>query len=131
MPEELIQEVVSSRAPGEWWEAAACAGAARELFFAPLISQGRWKPFCSSCPVVDVCFWSAMVEEERDESGYRFGVRGAAPPSLRRKVASVTYAGYARKRLDQALDAWRHSRADNENAAPSLADDGGAEAVGF
>lgn len=131
MPQTLIQEVAPSPArPVEWQDAAACAGAARELFFAPLIREGRWKPFCASCPVADACFWAAMVEEEGDDSGYRFGVRGGAPPSVRRKVAEVTFAGYARKRLDQVLDAWRKSQAARDGAATAPADDA-AEAVGF
>lgn len=113
----------------EWQDVAACAGAARELFFAPLIKEGRWRPFCASCPVVDVCFWSSMVEEEADDSGYRFGVRGGAPPSVRRKVAAVSYPGYARSRLAQALAAWRQFRAESEEAVS--AGDVGAEAAGF
>ena len=113
----------------EWQDAAACGGAARELFFAPLIKEGRWRPFCSACPVADVCFWSAMVEEEADDTGYRFGVRGGAPPSVRRKVAAVTHPGYARRRLEQALDAWRHSGPEDETAAaPPAASE---RAVGF
>ena len=122
-------EPVSGVRPGEGQDAAACGGAARELFFAPLIKEGRWRPFCSACPVADVCFWSAMVEEEVDDTGYRFGVRGGAPPSVRRKVAAVIHPGYARGRLEQALDAWRSSGSDDETVAMPPAS--GERAVGF
>ena len=131
MAQGLVSRVepVSGARPVEWQDSAACGGAARELFFAPLIKEGRWRPFCSACPVADVCFWSAMVEEETDETGYRFGVRGGAPPSVRRKVAAVTHPGYARGRLEQALDAWRRSGSDDETAAVPPA--AGERAVGF
>ena len=123
-----VEPVVGARSAA-WQDAAACGGAARELFFAPLIKEGRWRPFCSACPVADVCFWSAMVEEEADDTGYRFGVRGGAPPRVRRKVAAVIHPGYARGRLEQALDAWRHSGPENEAAAVPPA--AGERAVGF
>jgi hypothetical protein len=126
----VLQGAPSPARPVEWQDAAACAGAARELFFAPLIRDGRWKPFCSSCPVADACFWAAMVEEEADDSGYRFGVRGGATPSVRRKVAEVTFAGYARKRLDQALRAWRQEPADDVDTMTATGNVA-AEAVGF
>jgi hypothetical protein len=122
-------EPAAGTRPVVWQDAAACGGAARELFFAPLIKEGRWRAFCSGCPVADVCFWSAMVEEEADDTGYRFGVRGGAPPSVRRKVAAVTHPGYARGRLEQALDAWRRSGSDDEAAAVPPA--AGERAVGF
>ena len=136
MAQGLVRQVEagSGERPVVWQDAAACGGAARELFFAPLIKEGRWRPFCSACPVADVCFWSAMVEEEADDTGYRFGVRGGAPPSVRRKVAAVTHPGYARGRLEQALDAWRDSglgaeAAESEAAAMPVS--AGARAVGF
>lgn len=131
MSQGLVHEDAAPPAgrPVVWQDAAACAGVARELFFAPLIKEGRWRPFCAECLVADVCFWSAMVEEEIDDTGYRFGVRGGAPPSLRRRVASVTFPGYGRRRLAQALDAWRRSPAEAEVDAPAADTD--AEAVGF
>lgn len=131
MSQGLVHEDAAPPAgrPVVWQDAAACAGVARELFFAPLIKEGRWRPFCAACPVADVCFWAAMVEEEADDTGYRFGVRGGAPPSVRRKVAAVTFPGYARYRLAQALDAWRRSPARPQGEGVSA--DAGAEAVGF
>lgn len=130
MSQGLFQSDLPADRPAAWQDSAACSGVAREVFFAPLIKEGRWRQFCSACPVVDACFWAAMVEEEGDDSGYRFGVRGGATPSVRRKVAEVTFAGYARKRLGLALDAWRKSQAACDGAASPTAD-AGAEAVGF
>jgi hypothetical protein len=37
--------------------------------------------FCDPCPVVDVCLFAALVEEENET--WRYGVRGGMAPSER------------------------------------------------
>ena len=111
---------VPGRPVTDWRDDAECAGAPRELFFAPHIKEGRWRPFCGDCPVVDVCFWAAMVEEEADDTDYRFGVRGAAAPTVRRKVAAASYHGYPRVRLAEAVEAWQRAQAGDADIAEGV-----------
>jgi Transcription factor WhiB len=84
-----------------WSDDAACRGVGAEEFFGATARGERW---CRRCPVVEVCFWSAMVAES--DAGYRFGVWGGATPAVRARVAAVTGVGWARDRLVEAQREW-------------------------
>jgi hypothetical protein len=90
-------------APGaRWWiDQAACRGLGPQEFFGPSAGGVRW---CRRCPVIDCCFWTAMVAEFED--GLRFGIWGGATPATRERVAAVVGSVWARTRLDQALGHW-------------------------
>ena len=87
-----------------WPVWAACRNADPQIFF----GEGRGshstaKRFCECCPVLDVCLWTALVEEELDGSGYRFGFRGGLSAQRRALLHAVLGPGGARKRLRLAL----------------------------
>lgn len=87
-----------------WMNDAACRGVGAADFFGPTAGGGRW---CRRCPVVECCFWWAVVVEW--DSGYRFGIWGGATPALRDRVGAVAGVGYARARLVQARREWAHA----------------------
>ncbi len=84
-----------------WMTDAACAGVGVGEFFGPDPAGWRW---CRCCPVVECCFWWAMVVES--DAGYRFGIWGGATPATRERVAAVVGTSYARVRLTQSLCDW-------------------------
>jgi hypothetical protein len=90
-------------APGgrAWSDDAACRGMGTSEFFGTAARGQRW---CRRCPVLECCFWWAIVAES--DAAYRFGIWGGATPALRDQVAGVTGAGYARARLAAAARQW-------------------------
>lgn len=87
-----------------WPRWAACRNADPEIFF----GEGRGshstaQRFCESCPVLDVCLWTALVEEELDQGGYRFGFRGGLSARRRALLHGVVGVGGARPPLRLAL----------------------------
>ena len=82
-----------------WREHALCKnlGPARFYSRASEVTVAR----CRCCPVGQICFWYALVCEERD--GYRFGIWGGATPALRDEVAAMIPPGYALGRLRDLL----------------------------
>ncbi len=63
-----------------WWEWAAC----RDAGPSPFYDQHPYRVirrFCDPCPVVDVCLFAALVEEECET--WRYGVRGGMGPNER------------------------------------------------
>lgn len=84
-----------------WMAGAACRGAGAEEFFGPAARGARW---CGRCPVVDCCFWWAVVAES--EAGWCFGIWGGATPAVRAKVVSVVGVAWARDRLAEAVARW-------------------------
>lgn len=58
---------------------------------------------CRRCPVLDVCLWSCLVEEEA--AGSHYGYRGGLTPAARAVVQSTIGPGGARSRLLAALEA--------------------------
>lgn len=99
-----------SSAVSAWWGDAACVGADLEWFFGAPAKRGRWRRCCPGCPVVEVCFWSAMVEEAEGEVPYRFGVRGGTTPGLRAQIAAVVGPKVPKIRLVEALGEWSNRR---------------------
>jgi len=105
----------SCAAPSEagWWawmDDAACRGVGVEEFFGAAAHGGRW---CRRCPVVEVCFWWAMVVEA--DAGYHFGIWGGASPAVRARVAAVVGVGWARARLVEARCEWEQLAAGRES----------------
>lgn len=83
-----------------WMDGAACRGAGTGEFFGPGMATGQKR--CRCCPVIEVCFWWAIVAEA--DLGYHFGVWGGASPAVRAQVASVT--GVPCARLGAAAADW-------------------------
>ncbi|MDQ1361744.1 MAG: Transcription factor WhiB [Acidimicrobiaceae bacterium] len=86
----------------EWMEQAACRGVGAAEFFGTGVSRGRKR--CRGCPVVEPCFWWAIVAES--DLGYRSGLWGGASPAVRAQVARVTGVEYARARFVAAAAEW-------------------------
>lgn len=84
-----------------WMADAVCRGVGAGEFFGPTAGGEHW---CRRCPVLECCFWWAVVIEW--DAGYGFGIWGGTSPAQREQVAAVTGAGYARARLVQALGKW-------------------------
>lgn len=84
-------------------------------FFGEGARGERW---CRRCPVIELCFWWAVVAEAA--VGLHFGIWGGAGPAVRQQVLAVTGAGPARACLDVALSEWaqRRSAAAAKSSAP-------------
>ena len=107
-PPRLVGSDVITPADWQWWAwtaHAACRGVGPDEFFG---AGGRGRRRCRVCPVVEVCFWWAVVAES--DLGYRFGIWGGAPPAVRANVARVTGVDYARARLAAAVAEWAQER---------------------
>lgn len=87
-----------------WREAGACRGTGPEEFFGDRAQQERAKVRCRVCPVIEVCFWWAVVTEW---DGYHVGVFGGAGPRLRSAVSRDLTLRDAKARLEGALIGWR------------------------
>ncbi|MGH9118366.1 MAG: WhiB family transcriptional regulator [Acidimicrobiales bacterium] len=82
-----------------WWDHAACRGADRSWFYGKARPQAR--RLCRSCPVQDICLWSAMLIEH--DAGYRYGLWGGCSPAQRTRIAAAISPQHARDRLAAAL----------------------------
>ena len=58
---------------------------------------------CRRCPVLDVCLWSCLAEEEA--AGYHYGYRGGLSPAARAAVQSTIGSRGVHPRLLAALEA--------------------------
>ena len=98
-------------APGQagrwdWRQAAACRGVGSEEFFGTGPARARGRARCGSCPVSEVCLWTAMVAEEL--AAGRYGIWGGIGPAGRGRMASVIGPD-ARVRLVAALVQWHQA----------------------
>lgn len=93
-------ETVGGISALDWHDRAACAGMGIDIFFGSTSRCCQWKTVCGSCPVVDVCFWSAMAAERG--TGERFGVCGGTTATTRTRVGLVVGQGLAGERLIHA-----------------------------
>jgi hypothetical protein len=85
-----------------WMEHAACRGVGASEFFGTAAAPGRER--CRRCPVIDTCFWWAIVAES--DLGYRCGIWGGATPAVRAQVAWVIGVDHARSRFTASAAQW-------------------------
>lgn len=85
-----------------WPSWAACRHAGPEVFYSTRPGSRRQaESLCGRCPVLEVCLWSAVVEEDAD--GYHFGFRGGLTAAGRSQILGVVGSDIARRRLAAAL----------------------------
>jgi hypothetical protein len=85
-----------------WMEHAACRGVGAAEFFGTASVRGRKR--CQHCPVIESCFWGAIVAEAN--LGFRYGIWGGATPAVRAQVTWVTGVDYARSRFAACAARW-------------------------
>ena len=76
---ERVPAMQASPSP-PWWEGAACKDAGPSPFY-DNHPHRVIRRFCDPCPVIGVCLFAALVEEENET--WRYGVRGGMSPSER------------------------------------------------
>lgn len=101
-------DIVVPRSAGVrvWEWQAACLGVDTEIFFGPASRSHEWKTVCGSCPVTEICFWSAMAAEGTARAAERFGIYGKTTPAQRARIAGVVDAAVTGKRLADAVAGW-------------------------
>lgn len=91
-----------------WPAWAACAGSPTATFYSTRpADRAHAEAVCGRCPVLDVCLWSCLAEEEA--AGYHYGYRGGLSPAARAVVQSAIGSRGARPRLLGALEALSRS----------------------
>ncbi|MDQ6839817.1 MAG: WhiB family transcriptional regulator [Actinomycetota bacterium] len=93
--------VTTTNPDDRWRPYAACANTDPRPFY----GSGRPVNFCDRCPVVELCLWAAMANEQL--SGYRYGTWGGASAARRARIAaslppSVDYTAC----YQAVVDAW-------------------------
>lgn len=102
-----------------WPAWASCADIAPKTFYSTRpADRARAAAACQHCCVLDVCLWSALVEEE--PSGYHYGFRGGLTPAARALIQSVIGSGEACVRLLHALRALSQSHRSQQQVADAF-----------
>ena len=110
-------------AVADWWDAAACSGAGYDNFFGEGSRTHTWKAVCASCPVAEVCLWSAMAAELGVPVGHRYGIFGGTTPSQRARMDRLMDGAAVGARLTQAMAVWTARLAGRAAAAGSVAEE--------
>jgi hypothetical protein len=116
---------VSSKERTDWHADATCCArrAGLSRFFPPSSKRGHWRAYCERCPVIDVCFWTAMVTEF--ESGYHNGIWGGTTAAQRRHIAGVVGTSIPTIRLEEVLATWERAFEDKVDKSPVPSDAAG------
>lgn len=85
-----------------WWVGARCASNLDVMFDRTKGTQAR--SFCATCPVAEICLWTAMVAEI--DQPYRYGVFGGLSAAQRTRLGLDVADVEAEDRLAHALAVW-------------------------
>lgn len=106
-----VDALTSSVMRASWRDDALCAVIPETFAAASWQEQCGW---CASCPVVEVCFWAALIEERgfRVTAGNPPGVRGGVEGGRRRFILGELDDAQLAARYDAALADYRHAVAE-------------------
>ncbi len=102
---------------GEWVKDRACRDldAEKTVFGHGTAQRATARRYCASCPVREVCLWTAMVAEgardhDIDEHPARWFLFGGLTGPQRTELATIVPLPEARAELRAALERWDSQR---------------------